>query len=108
MSATATHVRPRRTRGTGLGLAAWVLGIVFFLPIAWMALTSFHSEPDAAKNPPSFGAALTLDGYREFFGTGGGASPGPRSSTPPWRRSCPPCASCSWLSRRLTRSPSAR
>jgi sorbitol/mannitol transport system permease protein len=77
MSATATHVRPRRAKGAGLGLAAWVLGIVFFLPIAWMALTSFHSEPDAAKNPPSFGAALTLDGYREFFGTGGGASPWP-------------------------------
>ncbi|MET7697799.1 MULTISPECIES: carbohydrate ABC transporter permease [unclassified Streptomyces] len=77
MSATATHVRPRRTRGAGLGLAAWLAGIVFFLPLAWMALTSFHSESDAATNPPSFGAALTLDGYRDFFGTGGGASPWP-------------------------------
>ncbi|MFE2304176.1 carbohydrate ABC transporter permease [Streptomyces sp. NPDC059445] len=77
MSTTATHPRPRRARGAGLGLAAWALGIVFFLPIAWMALTSFHSEPDAAKNPPAFGAALTLDGYREFFGAGGGASPWP-------------------------------
>ncbi|MEV6195268.1 carbohydrate ABC transporter permease [Streptomyces sp. NPDC051920] len=77
MSATATRFRSRRTRGTGPGLAAWALGIVFFLPIAWMVLTSFHSEPDAAKNPPAFGAALTLDGYREFFGTGGGASPWP-------------------------------
>lgn len=77
MSTTATNARPRRTRGTGLGLAAWALGIVFFLPIAWMALTSFHSESDAAKNPPAFGAALTLDGYRDFFGTGGGASPWP-------------------------------
>lgn len=64
-------------KGLGLGLVAWLLGIVFFLPIAWMALTSFHSETDAATNPPSFGAALTLDGYREFFGTGGGANPGP-------------------------------
>ncbi|MFE4702243.1 carbohydrate ABC transporter permease [Streptomyces sp. NPDC056738] len=77
MSTTATHPRPLRARGAGLGLAAWALGIVFFLPIAWMALTSFHSEPDAAKNPPAFGAALTLDGYREFFGAGGGASPWP-------------------------------
>ncbi|MFF3890167.1 carbohydrate ABC transporter permease [Streptomyces sp. NPDC001914] len=77
MSATATRFRSRRTRGAGPGLAAWALGIVFFLPIAWMVLTSFHSEPDAAKNPPAFGAALTLDGYREFFGTGGGASPWP-------------------------------
>ncbi|MET7602880.1 carbohydrate ABC transporter permease [Streptomyces avermitilis] len=80
MSATAPRVRPvrtRRTRGAGLGLVAWLLGLLFFLPIAWMALTSFHSESDAATNPPSFGAALTLDGYRDFFGTGGGASPWP-------------------------------
>ncbi|MFJ4833990.1 carbohydrate ABC transporter permease [Streptomyces sp. NPDC088747] len=83
MAATETPVRTvqthptRRKPGAGLGLVAWLLGIVFFLPIAWMALTSFHSETDAATNPPSFGAALTLDGYREFFGTGGGASPWP-------------------------------
>jgi sorbitol/mannitol transport system permease protein len=42
-----------------------------------MALTSFHSEADAATNPPSFAASWTLDGYREFFGSGGGASPWP-------------------------------
>ncbi|MCX4913962.1 carbohydrate ABC transporter permease [Streptomyces sp. NPDC060011] len=77
MSTTATNARPRRAKGAGLGLVAWALGIVFFLPIAWMALTSFHSESDAAKNPPAFGASLTLDGYRDFFGTGGGASPWP-------------------------------
>lgn len=87
MSDIAVRVRARRenrgsrgsrgSRGTSLGLVAWLAGIVFFLPIAWMALTSFHSESDAATNPPSFGAALTLDGYREFFGTGGGASPWP-------------------------------
>ncbi|MGW5254666.1 carbohydrate ABC transporter permease [Streptomyces sp. NPDC004012] len=73
---TAT-VRTRRRRGAGLGLLAWLVAVVFFLPIAWMALTSFHSEADAATNPPSFGAALTLDGYRDFFGAGGGASPWP-------------------------------
>ncbi|GHK05455.1 carbohydrate ABC transporter permease [Streptomyces sp. NPDC001796] len=80
MSATAARtatVRPRRRRGVGLGLLAWLAGLLFFLPIAWMALTSFHSEADAATNPPSFGAALTLDGYRDFFGVGGGASPWP-------------------------------
>ncbi|MER6133360.1 carbohydrate ABC transporter permease [Streptomyces sp. NPDC001815] len=87
MSATAVRERPgttgsdrpgpRRVKGRGLGLVAWLAGVVFFLPIAWMALTSFHSEEDAATNPPSIGAALTLDGYREFFGTGGGASPWP-------------------------------
>ncbi|MEU6822994.1 carbohydrate ABC transporter permease [Streptomyces atriruber] len=68
--------RPR-ARGSALGLVAWLAGILFFLPIAWMALTSFHSEEDAATNPPSLAAPLTLDGYRDFFGTGGGASPWP-------------------------------
>src|SRR3954453_13415665 len=73
----AKHQGAVPRKGLGLGLVAWLLGILFFLPIAWMALTSFHSESDAATNPPSFGAALTLDGYREFFGTGGGGSPWP-------------------------------
>ncbi|MEV0119143.1 carbohydrate ABC transporter permease [Streptomyces sp. NPDC050844] len=71
-------VRTVRTKGaSGLGLVAWLAGILFFLPIAWMTLTSFHSEEDAATNPPSIAASLTLDGYRDFFGTGGGASPWP-------------------------------
>ncbi|MGW4732843.1 carbohydrate ABC transporter permease [Streptomyces shenzhenensis] len=74
---SAAVVPAHRRKGVGLGLVAWLAGILFFLPIAWMALTSFHSEQDAATNPPSFTAALTLDGYREFFGTGGGASPWP-------------------------------
>ncbi|OLZ65934.1 sugar ABC transporter permease [Streptomyces sp. IMTB 2501] len=67
----------KKHRGLSIGLLAWLVGVVFFLPIAWMALTSFHSEADAATNPPSFAASLTLDGYREFFGAGGGASPWP-------------------------------
>src|SRR3954462_6344143 len=81
MSSIAVRARARR-KGAGLGPVAWLIGIVFFLPIAWMALTSFHSEQDAATNPPSVTAALTLDGYREFFGTGGGASPWPALINP--------------------------
>jgi sorbitol/mannitol transport system permease protein len=87
MSTAVTRVRTQpptqpgnrfRIRGSaGLGLLAWLAGILFFLPIAWMTLTSFHSEEDAATNPPSLAASLTLDGYRDFFGTGGGASPWP-------------------------------
>ncbi|UQA97593.1 carbohydrate ABC transporter permease [Streptomyces halobius] len=56
------------------GLAAWATGLLFFLPVAWMVLTSFHSESDAATNPPSITAPLTLEGYREFFGTATGTS----------------------------------
>ena len=40
------------------------------LPVLFMILTSFHSEPDASTNPPSVGAKLTLDGYRDFFNGG--------------------------------------
>ncbi|MER7790507.1 carbohydrate ABC transporter permease [Streptomyces sp. NPDC097640] len=69
--------RRARRRGAALGLLAWLTGIVFVLPVAWMALTSFHSEADAATNPPSLAAPLTLDGYREFFGVNGGADPWP-------------------------------
>jgi len=56
---------------------AWLVGIVFFVPVAWMVLTSFHSEADAGTNPPKFTAALTLAGYKEFFGASTGASPWP-------------------------------
>ncbi|MEE1940679.1 carbohydrate ABC transporter permease [Streptomyces sp. TRM 70361] len=75
----AAHPDLRRTRrrNAALGLLAWVVGLVFFLPVAWMVLTSLHSEADAATNPPSLAAPLTLEGYREFFGAGGGASPWP-------------------------------
>lgn len=70
-------VRRARRRSAGLGLLAWAAGIAFALPVAWMALTSLHSEPDAATNPPSLTAALTLDGYRAFFDSGGGTGPWP-------------------------------
>jgi sorbitol/mannitol transport system permease protein len=43
--------------------------------VAWMVLTSLHSESAAATNPPSIGAPLTLQGYQEFFD--GGQSPWP-------------------------------
>ncbi|GAB2738465.1 carbohydrate ABC transporter permease [Streptomyces bullii] len=66
-----------RFQGAALGVAAWLAGLLFVLPILWMVLTSFHSEADAATNPPSLAASLTLDSYRAFFGAGGGASPWP-------------------------------
>ncbi|MFJ1656259.1 carbohydrate ABC transporter permease [Streptomyces sp. NPDC088337] len=70
--------KPRgRFRGAALGVVAWLAGLVFVLPLLWMVLTSFHSEADAATNPPSVAASLTLDGYRQFFGVTGGASPWP-------------------------------
>src|SRR3954463_6187273 len=70
--------RPQKPRsGPILGLVAWVVGLLFVLPVLWMVLTSFHSEEDAATNPPSVFAPLTLQGYRQFFGVGTGTSPWP-------------------------------
>ncbi|MGW6132262.1 carbohydrate ABC transporter permease [Cellulomonas sp. NPDC055163] len=68
----------RRERGGPLlGLVAWAVGFLFIVPVLWMVLTSFHEEADAATNPPSITAPLSLQGYREFFGASSGASPWP-------------------------------
>jgi sorbitol/mannitol transport system permease protein len=76
--ATLPRRRPLRRRANlWLGLLAWVIGLLFFVPVAYMVLTSFHSEAAAATNPPSYGAGLTLKGYKEFFGVGTGTSPWP-------------------------------
>ncbi len=42
-----------------------------------MILTSFHSETQATLNAPELFAPLTLEGYREFFGSLSGQSPWP-------------------------------
>ncbi|RZT28295.1 carbohydrate ABC transporter membrane protein 2 (CUT1 family) [Kribbella sp. VKM Ac-2569] len=72
MSGQVTIVTGKKSRGGGfvLGGLAWIVGILFVLPVLWMLLTSFHTEEDAAKNPPDLGAPLTLDGYKSFFDTG--------------------------------------
>ena len=75
---TRPRRRPLRRRANLWGgLVAWIVGLLFFAPVAYMVLTSFHSEAAAATNPPSYGAALTLKGYKEFFGIGTGTSPWP-------------------------------
>ncbi|MCO1657200.1 carbohydrate ABC transporter permease [Pseudonocardia sp. S2-4] len=60
-----------------LGLLAWIVGLLFVAPVLWMVLTSFHNENDAATNPPSLFAPLSLEGYANFFGSTTGASPWP-------------------------------
>lgn len=42
---------------------AWALTILFFLPVFWMVLTSFHKEVDAAQNPPALFAPFTGENY---------------------------------------------
>jgi sorbitol/mannitol transport system permease protein len=71
--------RPRRRRkkvedastgtraGAGWAGLAWLITLIFFIPVGWMVLTSFHQEVDAASNPPSVLAPLTLDQYELLF-----------------------------------------
>lgn len=71
MTAAPQIEKSRRPGLAGLlTAAAWACGILFALPVLWMVLTSFHSEPDAATNPPSLFAPLSLEGYRSFLDAG--------------------------------------
>ena len=46
---------------------AWFFTILFFAPVFWMILTSFHSEADAATNPPTPFAGITFSNYSALF-----------------------------------------
>jgi sorbitol/mannitol transport system permease protein len=56
--------------GPGWTVLAWVVTVIFFAPVAWMVLTSLHIEADAATNPPSIFAKLTLGNYQALFDRG--------------------------------------
>ncbi|WP_022918954.1 carbohydrate ABC transporter permease [Ruania albidiflava] len=75
-----SRLQQRRTSSTRrrmlVGISAWIVALIAVAPIGWMVLTALHSETDAATNPPSLFAPLTLDGFRAFFG-GAGISPWP-------------------------------
>lgn len=45
----------------------WLATLAFFAPVAWMVLTSFHQEADAATNPPTPFASLTWHQYSLLF-----------------------------------------
>lgn len=61
--------KPIRKPGEGgpWGIVAWLLALLFFAPIAFMVLTSFHREVDAAVSPPNLFAPLTLAQYGRVF-----------------------------------------
>ena len=56
--------------GIGWTVLAWAITVIFFAPVAWMVLTSLHIEADAATNPPSLLAKLTLQNYQALFDRG--------------------------------------
>ena len=51
----------------GWGIVAWVAGIAFFLPVAWMVITAFKPESAAETWPPKFVFSPTLSQFRLVF-----------------------------------------
>ncbi len=42
---------------------AWTVGLVIFFPILWTVLTSFKTEVEAVRTPPSLFFEPTLENY---------------------------------------------
>jgi sorbitol/mannitol transport system permease protein len=83
-----TTTRPPRTAGTrggqarrrgrrgglgalALGVLTWLIVLLFFFPVLWMALTGFKQEPDAATTPPHFVFSPTLANYQSAISKAG-------------------------------------
>ena len=58
----------KQRSGVLLTGATWIISVLFVFPVVWMIWTSFHSETDAATNPPKVLSAFSVEGYRAFFG----------------------------------------
>ena len=57
-------ISQRKKIGTlSLGVFAWVVGLIFFFPIAWMVMTSFKTELQAISTPPLFFWEPTLENF---------------------------------------------
>ncbi|MFT4082785.1 MAG: carbohydrate ABC transporter permease [Nocardioides sp.] len=72
-AAQTPRARNRRRAGTiAIGLGAWLIGIVFIVPILYMVLTSLHRPGDAQTYPPSWTAPLTFSNYKGLFDSSDG------------------------------------
>lgn len=52
------------------GIVAWVAGLVFFLPVLWMVLTSFKHETSAYHYPPQWIFTPTLKEFHLVLNSG--------------------------------------
>jgi polyol transport system permease protein len=59
--------RRKRTGTIVIGLSAWVIGLIFIVPILYMLLTSLHTPTKAQTYPPSWTAPLTLSNFSDLF-----------------------------------------
>jgi sorbitol/mannitol transport system permease protein len=60
---TRLGVGESRAGMIALGIAAWVIGMLWIFPVAWTLLTSFKTEQDASAQTLHHG--LSLDRYRD-------------------------------------------
>ena len=63
MSMPSTFQKPPRW----IPILAWVIAILIFFPIFWMALTSFKTETEAISTPPSLFFTPTLENYNDVI-----------------------------------------
>jgi sorbitol/mannitol transport system permease protein len=63
MSMPSTLQKPPRW----IPILAWVIAILVFFPIFWMALTSFKTETEAISTPPSLFFTPTLENYNDVI-----------------------------------------
>ncbi|WP_246242693.1 MULTISPECIES: carbohydrate ABC transporter permease [Flexivirga] len=64
-----TQAGKKKRSGVLLTGAAWIISVLFVFPVVWMIWTSFHSETDAATNPPKILSPFSTEGYSAFFGS---------------------------------------
>lgn len=69
----------QRARASVATVAAWVIGLIFLLPVLAMLYVSFRSDTSghASLNPPVLDGGFTTEGYSKFFGSQTGRSPWP-------------------------------
>jgi sorbitol/mannitol transport system permease protein len=69
MATTTPHERSG-IGGTALSVFTWVVGLIFFFPVAWMVLTAFKHEVDASTDTPKIFFKPTLEQFKGVFDSG--------------------------------------
>lgn len=72
-AAPQARKRPMRPWGVVLTLLTWAIALIIFAPIAWMVMTAFKNENEAASTPPTFLFTPTLDQFVAIIESGAGA-----------------------------------
>lgn len=60
----------KRIKNVLMGVGGWAGSLLLFLPIAYMLLKSFQTEPDAAAATPKLIFTPTMENYTEVFQAG--------------------------------------